>query len=90
MPLTALVLSCTLKKSPAESSSVLIGQQFLDTLRNHDVTGELVRVVDHDIRFGVSTDEGDGDGWRVEGQSAGRRQQGGARQGQGNAAPPDG
>jgi len=25
--------------------------------------GEIVRVVDHNVRFGVSTDEGDGDGW---------------------------
>ena len=61
--LTALALSCTLKPSPAQSSSVLLGQQVLDALAEHDVTGELVRVVDHDVRFGVSTDEGDGDGW---------------------------
>jgi multimeric flavodoxin WrbA len=60
---TALVLACTLKPSPAESSSVLIGQQVLDALGEHDVTGEVVRVVDHDVRFGVSTDEGDGDAW---------------------------
>ncbi|MFC6286719.1 flavodoxin family protein [Nocardioides sp. GCM10027113] len=59
----ALVLSCTLKKSPAESSSVLIGEQVLDELRSHGVDGEVVRVVDHDVRFGVSTDEGDGDEW---------------------------
>jgi len=63
MSLTALVLSCTLKKSPAESSTTLIGGEFLDALRDHDVTGELVRVVDHDVRFGVTTDEGDGDAW---------------------------
>jgi multimeric flavodoxin WrbA len=63
MALTALALSCTLKKSPAPSSSVLIAQQVLDALAEHDVTGELVRVVDHDVRFGVSTDEGDGDEW---------------------------
>jgi multimeric flavodoxin WrbA len=63
MALTALALSCTLTKSPAPSSSVLIGQQVLDALAEHDVTGELVRVVDHDVRFGVSTDEGDGDEW---------------------------
>jgi multimeric flavodoxin WrbA len=61
--LTALVLACTLKPSPAESSSVLIGQQVLDALGEHDVGGELVRVVDHPVKFGVSTDEGDGDGW---------------------------
>ena len=64
--LRALVLSCTLKKYPAESSSVLLGTQVLDALGaldDHAVSGELVRVVDHDVRFGVSTDEGDGDEW---------------------------
>lgn len=64
--LNALVLACTLKPSPAESSSVLLGQQVLDALGAldaHDVSGELVRVVDHQVRFGVSTDEGDGDEW---------------------------
>jgi multimeric flavodoxin WrbA len=61
--LSALVLACTLKPSPAESSSVLLGQQVLDALGDHDVSGELVRVVDHDVKFGVSTDEGDGDEW---------------------------
>ena len=61
--LTALALACTLKPSPADSSSELIGRQLLDALGEHGVTGELVRVVDHGVRFGVSTDEGDGDGW---------------------------
>jgi multimeric flavodoxin WrbA len=61
--LTALVLSCTLKPSPAESSADLLGRQVLDALAEHDVTGELVRVVDRGVRFGVTTDEGDGDGW---------------------------
>lgn len=63
MPLNALVLSCTLKKSPSESSATLIGHEFLDALRDHGVGGELLRVVDHDVRFGVTTDEGDGDAW---------------------------
>ena len=63
MSLSALVLSCTLKPSPAASSATLIGQEFLDALREHDVTGEMVRVVDHDVKFGVTTDEGDGDAW---------------------------
>jgi multimeric flavodoxin WrbA len=61
--LSALALACTLKPSPADSSSVLIAQQLLDALAEHDVTTDLVRVVDHGVRFGVSTDEGDGDGW---------------------------
>ncbi len=41
----------------------MIGQEFLEALSEHHVTGELIRVVDHDVRFGVSTDEGDGDEW---------------------------
>jgi multimeric flavodoxin WrbA len=61
--LTALALVCTLKPSPAESSSQLIAQQLLDALATHGVGGETVRVVDHDVRFGVTTDEGDGDEW---------------------------
>ncbi|MFI5734868.1 flavodoxin family protein [Kribbella sp. NPDC051587] len=61
--LHALVLSCSLKKSPAKSSSELIGRELLAALADHDVDGELVRVVDHDVRFGVSVDEGDGDEW---------------------------
>jgi multimeric flavodoxin WrbA len=61
--LSALVLSCTLKPSPTESSATLLGGQVLDALRSHGVTGELVRVVDHRVRFGVTTDEGDGDEW---------------------------
>lgn len=61
--LRALVLTCTLKKSPAESSSDLMGRQILAALAEHDVTGSLERVVDHPVAFGVSTDEGDGDAW---------------------------
>jgi multimeric flavodoxin WrbA len=61
--LSALVLACSLKPSPQRSSSELIGREVLDALAAHDVTGEVVRVVDHGVRFGVSTDEGEGDGW---------------------------
>jgi multimeric flavodoxin WrbA len=59
----ALVLSCSLKKSPAKSSSELLGRELLAALADHDVEGEVVRVADHDVRFGVSVDEGDGDEW---------------------------
>ncbi|GAA1914688.1 flavodoxin family protein [Nocardioides marmoribigeumensis] len=58
-----LVLVCTLKKSPAPSSAEKLGTQLLDEMRGRGATGEVVRVVDHDVRFGVSTDEGDGDEW---------------------------
>jgi multimeric flavodoxin WrbA len=61
--LRSLVLVGTLNKSPEPSSSELIGTQVLDELRKLGADGEVVRVVDHDVRFGVSTDEGDGDEW---------------------------
>lgn len=61
--LNALVLVCTLKKSPHPSSSDVLGREVLDALGEHDVAGDVVRVVDHDVHFGVSTDEGDGDQW---------------------------
>lgn len=61
--LTCLGLVCTLKSGDAPSSSELLAQQVLDALAEHDVTGELVRVADHQVAYGVSKDEGDGDGW---------------------------
>ncbi|WP_109471922.1 flavodoxin family protein [Ornithinimicrobium cavernae] len=62
-PLTALALTCSLKPSPAESSTDLLAQQLLDKLAEHGVTGDLVRVVDHDVRPGVEADMGEGDAW---------------------------
>jgi multimeric flavodoxin WrbA len=62
-PLRALVLNCTLKSSPTESSSDLLATEVIAELVKHDVESELVRVVDHDVRHGVTTDEGDGDEW---------------------------
>ncbi|WP_067686299.1 flavodoxin family protein [Nocardia jejuensis] len=61
--LTALALVCTLTKSPGESSSELIARQVLDQLAEHDVTSDVVRVVDFDVHPGVSGDEGGGDEW---------------------------
>jgi len=61
--LKALVLDCTLKKSPAPSSSMLLAEQVVEAFGSFDVRGDIVRVVDHDVRFGVTTDEGDGDEW---------------------------
>ncbi|GGR90232.1 flavodoxin [Micromonospora fulviviridis] len=59
----ALVLNCTLKPSPVPSSSEVLGQEVLDALGTQGVAGEMIRIVDHPVRFGVSTDEGEGDGW---------------------------
>ncbi|WP_092808346.1 flavodoxin family protein [Rhodococcus globerulus] len=61
--LTALALTCSLKPSPAASSSELIADQVLAELRKHDVSGESIRLVDIDVRPGVETDMGEGDQW---------------------------
>jgi len=63
MQLTALALVGTLSPSPAPSSSELLARQVLDALAEHDVSGEVVRLVDHDVRPGVEKDMGDGDAW---------------------------
>ena len=63
MALTAVALSCTLKPTPSDSSTDLLCQQILDGLAEHDVEGALIRVVDHDIKPGVTSDEGEGDAW---------------------------
>ena len=62
-PLRALALVCSLKPTPAESSSELMARQVLDLLAQDDCTGEVVRVVDHDLKPGVEKDMGDGDAW---------------------------
>jgi multimeric flavodoxin WrbA len=59
----AFALTCSLKSSPEESSTDLITRQLLDALGEHGVETEMVRAVDHDIKPGVSSDEGEGDEW---------------------------
>lgn len=59
----ATVLSCTLKPSPATSNTEALAQVLIDALKAAGVETELVRVVDHDVKPGVTSDEGDGDEW---------------------------
>ena len=61
--LQALVLNCSLKPSPAASSTELLAQQVLDALAPYGVSGSSVRLVDHDVKPGVESDMGDGDAW---------------------------
>jgi multimeric flavodoxin WrbA len=62
-PLTALALVCTLSPSPTPSSSEKMAREVLDALAGHGVTGDVVRVVDHDVKPGVEVDMGSGDAW---------------------------
>jgi multimeric flavodoxin WrbA len=63
MPLRALALNCTLKPSPEASSTDRMIGVVADALAAHDITTETIRVVDHDVRPGVESDEGSGDEW---------------------------
>lgn len=63
VPLKAIALNCTLKAGSAPSSTEKILADMLEALSGHGVTGEIVRIVDHDVKPGVSSDEGPGDDW---------------------------
>jgi multimeric flavodoxin WrbA len=63
MRLSALFINCTLKPSPAESNTEALARVVIAALEADDVDCEIVRLVDLDIRPGVSSDEGDGDQW---------------------------
>ncbi|WP_149204960.1 flavodoxin family protein [Actinotalea subterranea] len=61
--LSAVVLVGSLKPSSQPSSSEVLGRQVLEALGHHGVTGDVVRLTDHDIRPGVEVDMGAGDAW---------------------------
>lgn len=61
--LTALVINCTLKSSPAESNTAALAGTVIAELQAKGVTCEIVRAVDYSILPGVSSDEGEGDQW---------------------------
>lgn len=62
-PLRAVALNCTLKHGPGASSTDVMLDLITDRLSAEGVVSDRFRVVDEGIRFGVSSDEGDGDGW---------------------------
>jgi multimeric flavodoxin WrbA len=65
MALKAIALNCTLKSSSAKdvSSTQKLLEQILAAFGKHNVTGEIIRIADHDVKAGVTSDEGDGDAW---------------------------
>ncbi|MET9089272.1 flavodoxin family protein [Streptomyces sp. NPDC004237] len=59
----ALVINCTLKKSPEPSNTEELASQVAARLTKLGVRTEFVRAVDLDIAPGVVTDAGDDDEW---------------------------
>ncbi|MEY2451809.1 MAG: hypothetical protein QOD92_1383 [Acidimicrobiaceae bacterium] len=64
--ISAVLLNCSLKPSSANDTSStdrLLGE-LATQLRTHDVSIDgPIRLADHDVKPGVSSDEGDGDEW---------------------------
>lgn len=59
----AVILNCTLKRSPEPSNTERLAEAVAAALRERDVAVRTFRVVDHHIPPGVRTDLGDGDEW---------------------------
>lgn len=63
MNLKAVILNCTLKRSPETSNTRALIDKAVTLFHEQGVETEVIRVVDHNVRFGVSSDEGEGDEW---------------------------
>ena len=63
MALKALFLNCTLKKTPETSNTQAFISNAQQIFRELDVESETVRVVDYNVKFGNTSDEGSGDEW---------------------------
>jgi len=59
----ALILNCTLKKSPAVSNTQALIDKVVAEFDTLGVTSEIVRVADFNVAAGTSSDEGYGDEW---------------------------
>jgi multimeric flavodoxin WrbA len=63
MKLKALILNCTLKKSPRISNTQALIDKAVQLFTKQNVVAETIRVVDHYIPFGVSSKEDEKDEW---------------------------
>ncbi len=59
----AVILNCTLKKSPSVSNTEHLIKKVIKLYKEKGVASEVIRVVDYNIPFGVSSNEGKGDEW---------------------------
>lgn len=63
VPLKAIAIVCTLKRSPEPSSADKLAHDLAKEFEGHDVETEFVRLVDHVIKPGVELDMKNGDEW---------------------------
>lgn len=64
-PITVLALNCTLKKSPDVSHTEALLVTVMELFEHWGAETEIVRVLDHNVPFGVESDMGDGDEWPI-------------------------
>ncbi|MDF1542287.1 MAG: flavodoxin family protein [Anaerosomatales bacterium] len=65
MSIKALFLNCTLKPSPEISNTQALIDKVAGLFGELGIESETIRVVDHAVKFGISSDEGEGDEWPV-------------------------
>jgi len=65
MKLKALILNCTLKKSPQISNTRALIDTAVKLLKEYDVEAEIIRVVDRYIPFGISSKVDEKDEWPI-------------------------
>ncbi len=61
--LQAVILNCTLKKSPATSNTQGLIDKLVEQFSSLDISSEVIRAADHSILHGTSSNEGEGDEW---------------------------
>ena len=63
IPLKAVTLVCTLKRTPEASSADKLARDLAAEFETQNVTTEFIRVVDHVLKPGVEIDMQNGDEW---------------------------
>lgn len=65
MALTAIAINCSLRRSSGEEGSTdkMIGLLVSELKKRGVGFSETIRIADHDVKPGVSSDEGEGDEW---------------------------
>ena len=62
-PIQVLGLNCTLHSSPSPSNTQALLDKVFDLFGHWGAETESLRIVDHNVPFGVDSDMGDGDEW---------------------------
>ena len=59
----ALIINCTLKRSPDFSNTGALAEKAAEQLQGHGFETEIIRLNDYQVLTGNSSDEGEGDQW---------------------------